>query len=334
MTLFTHIVLSALLQPSASRQLGFSKDILRDLTGRIFDLGVALDVDIHVDLDVLASVMKLEEQMSDPEEEEDDDELPALAGEENGKEKKWDIVNLGETCPACGEGINFEDVESACCSRGHEWGVSSSHVLHKKSRLTSRRRFQPDRCSITFQVISKAQCRRCVQCARPAILPPSSRFSGPSSTVRLKPLPGLYEVGYAVKPERTEEDNMVLDVPLPRDPNGPAMNATASHGSQPPSPSSTVHDVDMRDEADSDDDVQVTLDNRTGAPAAGLAMQDDDTEDDGVFVSVEVKQETSDAELAGPRLTTDGHASPWLMDELLEAAGCCLYCGGRFALTL
>lgn len=122
---------------------------------------------------------------------------------------------------------------------------------------------------------------------------------------------------------------MALDVTLPLDPDGPAMNATASHVPQPPSPSSTVHDVDMRDEADSDDDVQVTLDNRTGAPAQG-----DDIEDEGVLVSVEVKQETSDAELAGPGLTTDGHASPWLMDELLEAAGCCVYCGGRFALTL
>lgn len=132
MTLFTHIVLSTLLQPSASRQLGFSKDILRDLTGRIFDLGVALDVDIHVDLDVLASVMKLEEQMADPEED-DDDELPAQVGEEIEKEKKWDVVNLGETCPACGEGINFEDLESACCSRGHEWGESSSHVFTSRS---------------------------------------------------------------------------------------------------------------------------------------------------------------------------------------------------------
>lgn len=109
-------MLTALLRPSPSAPYSFKGEDLAAVTGQIFDLSVALQLDLFVNLEVLEAAMTGDEPMVD----DADGEF---------EEKAWYTVNIGERCPACGEGINFDDVEGACCSNGHEWGPSRPSLL-------------------------------------------------------------------------------------------------------------------------------------------------------------------------------------------------------------
>lgn len=97
--------------------------------------------------------------------------------------------------------------------------------------------------------------------------------------------------------------------PLPTAFGATSMTASSGGAAGPASPASTVADVDM-DADDSDEDVHVTLHVDHGL----LATDDEDVKPDVSALA--------------------GLAEPWLMDELLEAATCCIFCGGRFALAL
>jgi hypothetical protein len=102
---------------------------------------------------------------------------------------------------------------------------------------------------------------------------------------------------------------MQVDVAAP--PPEDVAATTPPPGAGPASPASTVADVDMGADNSDEDDVHVTLHVNHGL----ISTEDDE----------DVKPDVSALEAAG---------EPWLMDELLEAATCCLYCGGRFALAL
>lgn len=98
--------------------------------------------------------------------------------------------------------------------------------------------------------------------------------------------------------------------------------ATGASVEGPASPASTVADVDMVAADDCDDeDIHVTLHVDHGPSAAAAA-------------AAAVKEEEDDDDIKPDVKAHGGAAEPWLMAELLEAATCCLYCGGRFALAL
>ena len=114
LTILIHVALTSLLRPSPQAPYRYEGAALATITGHIFDLSVALGLDIYVNLEVLEGAMTASEVLPDEPGGEDETEL----------DKPWDIVVVGEMCPACGAAINFEGVEGACCANGHEWGAS------------------------------------------------------------------------------------------------------------------------------------------------------------------------------------------------------------------
>jgi len=114
LTILIHVALTSLLRPSPNAPYRYEDAPLATITGHIFDLSVALGLDLYVNLEVLEGAMTSTELVSDE---------PG-AEDEAGLEKPWDVVSVGERCPACGGAINFDDVEGACCANGHEWGAT------------------------------------------------------------------------------------------------------------------------------------------------------------------------------------------------------------------
>lgn len=115
LTILIHVALTSLLRPSPQAPYRYTGAELATITGHIFDLSVALSLDLYVNLEVLEGAMTSVKLVSDE---------PATGEDEAGLDKPWDVVAVGETCPACTAAIHFEDVEGARCANGHEWGAS------------------------------------------------------------------------------------------------------------------------------------------------------------------------------------------------------------------
>ncbi|CED82729.1 WD40/YVTN repeat-like-containing domain [Phaffia rhodozyma] len=135
--------------------IGPSSAELMHITGLAFDLAVFFETDIQVDLERLESAMtdgaidrRQNVEQEGPEESEEDQQIRQAT---RNSTRLSDCADEKEVCPACGAKILFNDTEEAICEQGHVWG----------------------RCSVTLRLLVDPRVRRCINCTRPTLLPPS-----------------------------------------------------------------------------------------------------------------------------------------------------------------
>ncbi|KAL7410927.1 hypothetical protein BDY24DRAFT_443614 [Mrakia frigida] len=176
LTLLIHALLSLYLRPSLpsstalpSQPSASSLITLSNKAGKAFDLALHFDPPLAIAVDPEELEELIQHATIPPpqlastatggggmEEDQEEEEAPVVVGWEAARQGLGSWLGGGggevfESCPGCEEEVRLEELEVGVCKEEHVF----------------------DRCSLTLSVISAPQSRKCLTCARPALLPKS-----------------------------------------------------------------------------------------------------------------------------------------------------------------